>query len=148
VLAPGEPSDPVQFIDVRDLAGFILRLLEDDQAGTFNATGRSMDFAYLLDACLRVCDSDAKVVWVPANKLLEAGVDPWMGVPLWIGDPAWHAANRVDITRALRAGLEFRDLDETIRGALDSEAPLEPTTFDRATEAGLLSRTATAEPSG
>ncbi len=146
VLAPGEPSDPVQFIDVRDLAEFILRLLDDDRSGTFNATGPTMDLGYLLDACLRVCASDAKVAWVPADKLLEAGLDPWMGVPLWIGDPAWFAANRVNIKRALTAGLESRDLDDTIRGALDSEPPLMPSTFDRATEANLLSRTANGAP--
>jgi 2'-hydroxyisoflavone reductase len=144
VLAPGKPSDPVQFIDVRDVAVFILRLLEDDRSGTFNATGPTMDFNHLLEACLRVCASGAKVVWVPAQKLHAAGLDPWMGVPLWIGDPAWHAANRVDITRALKAGLEFRDLDDTVRGALDSEPPLHPSTFDRATEAALLSQTAEA----
>jgi 2'-hydroxyisoflavone reductase len=142
VLAPGEPSDPLQFIDVRDLAAFMLRLLEDDRSGTFNATGSTVDFGFLVDACLRVCTSDAEVVWVPAEKLIEAGLDPWMGVPLWIGDPAWHAANRVDIKRALMAGLVFRDLDDTIRGALDSEPPLQPSTFDRATETEFLRHTA------
>jgi 2'-hydroxyisoflavone reductase len=138
VLAPGRPSDPLQFIDVRDLAGFILRLFEDDRGGTFNATGHTTSFGHVLDACCRASASGAEVVWVPGDRLLEAGVDAWMGVPLWIGDPAWHAANRVDITRALNAGLEFRPLDDTIRAVLGSEPPLQPSTFDRATEARLL----------
>ncbi len=148
VLAPGGPLDPVQFIDVRDLARFIMRLLQDDRSGIFNATGQTFEFGYLLSACLRVSCSNARVVWVPAEKLLEAGLDPWMGIPLWIGDPAWHAANRVDITRALMAGLEFRQLDETIRAALGSEPPLQPASFDRATEARVLNQVARAGPDG
>jgi 2'-hydroxyisoflavone reductase len=140
VLGPGQPSDPLQFIDVRDLATFILRLLEDDRSGTFNATGHTVEFGHLLNACRQVCASEAEIVWVPGEILLEAGLDPWVGVPLWIGDPAWHAANRVVIGRALEAGLEFRHLDDTIRGALNSEPPLQPTTFDRAAEARLLQR--------
>jgi 2'-hydroxyisoflavone reductase len=138
VLAPGDPSDPVQFIDVRDLALFVLRLLEDDRTGTFNATGHTMEFGALIAACQRVCAANAEIVWVPGARLLAAGLDPWMGVPLWIGDPEWHAANRVDISRALHAGLVFRDLEETIRAALVSEPPAQPTTFTRSVEADLL----------
>lgn len=85
-----------------------------------------------------VVASDAEIVWVPSVTLLEAGLSPWMGVPLWIADPAWGAANRVDITRAIEAGLELRALDETIRSALTSE-PVQPSTFDRSTEMRILS---------
>lgn len=138
VLAPGEPTDPVQFIDVRDLAGFMLRLIEDDRSGTFNATGHTMAFGDLLDECRRVCEVDADIVWVPGDRLLAAGLDPWMGVPLWIGDPEFKSANQVDITRALRAGLVFRPLEETIRAALVSEPPAQPTTFTRSAEQALL----------
>jgi hypothetical protein len=53
-----ESSDPLQFIDVRDLADFIVRLAEDDRPETFNAIG--------------------EVVWVPSEHLLAAGLDPWM----------------------------------------------------------------------
>ena len=61
-----------------------------------------------------------------------------MGVPLWIGDPSRKAANRVDISRALNAGLEFRDVEDTIRAALATEPPQQPTTFNRSTEVSLL----------
>ena len=139
VLAPGEPTDPVQFIDVRDLATFMLRLLHDDQDGTFNVTGHTMDFGALIDACQRVvAPSDAQIVWMPTDRLLEAGLDPWMGVPLWIADPAWAAANRVDITKSLRAGLTLRHGEDTIRAALGTDPPLQQSTFDRMTEARLL----------
>jgi 2'-hydroxyisoflavone reductase len=125
VLAPGAPDDPLQFIDVRDLADFILQLVEDDRAGTFNATGRIVAFADLLEECRRVTGADAEFVWVTSEALLAAGVDPWMGVPLWIAAPGWEAANRVPIDRALSAGLTLRPLPRTIASALHDDTPLQ-----------------------
>jgi 2'-hydroxyisoflavone reductase len=118
VLAPGSPDDPVQFVDVRDLAAWILGLTERGVGGVFNATGESMPFERLLDECRTVSGSDARFTWVPSDRLLAAGVEEWMGVPLWIASPGWGAANRVVVTRALEHGLTFRPLAETIRDTL------------------------------
>src|SRR5919198_4475471 len=123
VLAPGDPGDPLQFIDVRDLAEFILRLVQDGRQGTFNATGRIVAFGDFLEECRRVVGRAADFVWIATEDLLAAGLDPWMGVPLWIAAPGWEAANRVPIERALAVGLTFRPLEETIRAALDDETP-------------------------
>jgi 2'-hydroxyisoflavone reductase len=121
VLAPGDPADPLQFVDVRDLGGFVVQLVEDDRAGTFNATGKIVPFGALLDECAKVTGTDLELVWVPSERLLAAGLDPWMGVPLWIAAPGWDAANRVPIERALEAGLTFRPLADTIRAVLVDE---------------------------
>jgi 2'-hydroxyisoflavone reductase len=140
VLAPGDPDDAVQFIDVRDLGQFIVGLAETDSGGVFNATGRVMALGALLEACREVTGSDAELVWVSTPALLERGLDPWMGVPLWIGAAGWEAANRVPIERALEAGLTFRPLRETIAAALVDETP--PTVvmaLPREREAQLLS---------
>nr|MBA2295529.1 SDR family oxidoreductase [Actinomycetota bacterium] len=125
VLAPGAPDDPLQFIDVRDLADFILRLVDDDRPGMFNVTGRILAFADLLNECRRVTGGDTEFVWVPSDVLLADGLDPWMGVPLWIAAPGWEAANQVPIERALAAGLTFRPLAQTIRAALEDGTPLQ-----------------------
>lgn len=124
MLAPGNPDDPLQFVDVRDLAEFMLRLVEDDRPGTFNATGKIVRFGDFLAECQRVVGGDAELAWVPSESLLAAGLDPWMGVPLWIAAPGWEAANRIRIERARAAGLAFRPLAETIRAALADETPL------------------------
>ena len=102
-----------------------MRLLHGDRGGTFNATGEIFSFGDFLDTCRRVTGADAEFVWVPSERLLDAGVEPWMGVPLWIAAPGWEAANRVDISRALAAGLTFRPLEDTIRAALADETPLQ-----------------------
>ena len=119
VLAPGSPDDPVQFIDVRDLARWIVRAATNGVAGVYNATGETLTFAALLDECRRVTASDAGFTWVDSEWLLAQGVEEWMGVPLWIASPGWEAANRVDVGRAIAAGLTFRPLAETVRGALE-----------------------------
>jgi 2'-hydroxyisoflavone reductase len=125
VLAPGEPSDPVQFVDVRDLAEWIVFGTEAGVSGVFNATGVTMRFDELLDECKRVTGSDARFTWVPSDRLLAAGAEEWMGIPLWIASPGWEAANRVVVDRALAAGLRFRPLAETIRGTLAESAPMD-----------------------
>jgi nucleoside-diphosphate-sugar epimerase len=125
VLAPGSPGDPLQWIDVRDLADFLLGLVTDRRGGTFNVTGNEVRFADLLASCIRVTGAEPELVWVPTGDLLAAGVDPWMGVPLWIGAAGWEAANRVPIARALAAGLTFRPIDETVRDAWTDPTPIQ-----------------------
>jgi 2'-hydroxyisoflavone reductase len=140
VLAPGGPSDPVQFIDVRDLAQFIVRLIENEVGGTFNATGPTTTFGSFLAGCQRALGTDAQLVWVPTADLLAAGLDPWMGVPMWVGDPECEAANRVDIDRALAAGLAIRDLGDTVRAILATGPAGPPSAFNREAEAALLGK--------
>lgn len=115
VLAPGAPGDLLQSIDVRDIADWILRAASAGRAGIFNAAGRQMHFGTFLEECCAVTGRTPELVWVSTEQLLAAGADPWMGVPLWIGTPGWEAANRVDIAKAVAAGLTFRPLSDTIR---------------------------------
>ena len=109
VLAPGDPADPMQFIDVRDLAGW---LVAATAGGDFNVVAPPLPMADLLEACRT--DAPAELVWVPSERLLAAGVDPWMGVPLWLGDPSCAAANLIDASRARAAGLHTRPVAETV----------------------------------
>jgi 2'-hydroxyisoflavone reductase len=139
ILAPGQPDDRVQFIDVRDLAEWILHAAVTNVAGVFNVTGPSIPFAALLDAC-RVPTIATDVVWIPTRELLAAGLDPWMGIPLWIGAQGWEAANTIDISRAVDAGLTIRPLRETIAGALEFPGDDGHSPFPRETERDLLNR--------
>lgn len=118
VLAPGDPHDPVQFVDVRDLAGWLAHGWHTGVGGVFNVAGKQLPFGDLLNACLAATDSGATLAWMPSAQLHAAGVEPWMGVPLWIGDPSWAGANDLDIAAALAAGLTFRPTAETIRDTL------------------------------
>jgi nucleoside-diphosphate-sugar epimerase len=118
VLAPGDAGDLTQVIDVRDLAAFLLDGIHRQRGGVFNLTGTPRPFGILLDLCRTATYSDAELTWVPTERLIEAGVDPGMGIPLWVGEPGYEAFNEVDSSRAAAAGLSFRSLTETIRDTL------------------------------
>jgi 2'-hydroxyisoflavone reductase len=119
VLAPGAPDDPVQFIDARDLAAWVADGVHYERHGTFNLVGNPMPIGKLLQACKAVTFSDAELTWIPSERLLAAGVSPWMGVPMWIGDPAVSPGiNDVGNVLAIDAGLTLRPVAETIRDTL------------------------------
>ena len=107
MLAPAPPDAPVQFIDVRDLGEWIVRAIESSLSGVYNATGEPITFVQLLDECRRV-SGDAEVVWVPPERLVEAGVGEWMELPLWIVSPEFAAMQRANVSKAMRAGLRTR----------------------------------------
>ncbi|WP_232733792.1 NAD-dependent epimerase/dehydratase family protein [Kitasatospora sp. CB02891] len=118
VLLPGNPADAAQFIDVRDVAAWILGCIAAQRGGVYNVTGRPLPFGEFFAACQALVNPGAEPVWVGTEKLLKAGVAPWMGVPMWIGAPECAAINRVDISRALAAGLTHRPLAETVADTL------------------------------
>ncbi|AUG78022.1 Nucleoside-diphosphate-sugar epimerase [Kitasatospora sp. MMS16-BH015] len=118
VLLPGDPTDAAQFIDVRDVADWIVGCVSKERGGVFNVTGPTIAFGTFFDACRAAAGTPAETVWVPSERLLAAGADPWMGVPMWIADPACAAINRVDVSRALTAGLTLRPLARTLADTL------------------------------
>jgi len=121
VLAPENPQVPVQIIDARDLAEFTIRLIEQKTTGIFNATGPDyeLNIGEMLEACKRVSGSDASFKWAPVDFLAANKVEPWSDLPVWVPDtPAEAGFSRVDISKALAAGLTFRELGETVRDTL------------------------------
>lgn len=122
VLAPNAPSDPLQFIDVRDLAAFMVRTMADGRDGIYNATGPAtpMPVGELLQACKQVTGSDASFVWAPTAFLAEQEVAPWMELTVWVpsDDEQFGGMGRVSIERALQAGLTFRPAEETVADTL------------------------------
>jgi 2'-hydroxyisoflavone reductase len=123
VLAPGGPGDPVQFIDVRDLGEWIVKVIEDRTVGVFNAVGPAerTGIGRLLDACnVSVGEGKAKFTWADAAFLAEQKVEAWSDMPVWVpadGDDA--GAAQVAIGRAIGKGLAFRPIGDTCRTTLD-----------------------------
>jgi len=123
VLAPAPPSANLQFIDVRDLAGFIINQIEAKSEGVYNVTGprKPATFGSLLVACREASLSDASFVWVEEDFLLREGVMPWADLPLWVPstDPAFTGFYNININKALKAGLTFRPLSQTVSDTLN-----------------------------
>ena len=121
VLAPGSPQRPLQLIDARDLAAFVVDLTAAGATGAYNAVGEDLTWGRMLAACCAL-GPDAAPVWVPDATLLAAGLDDAQ-LPLWIParDPAGAGFMRIDGTRARAAGLRHRPIEQTAR---DTQAAL------------------------
>ena len=120
VLVPGPAWRPLQLVDVRDLARWIVLAAEGGLAGPFNATGPTTMGA-VVDAARRVTDTSARGVEVDDAFLAEHEVDEWMELPLWLDtrNEDWRHFLEVDVSRAIAAGLAFRSLDETVAATLE-----------------------------
>ena len=124
-LAPGSPDAPVQVIDARDLASWMVSLLERGAGGTFHATGPAepLTMGHCLERIAAAVGSDVRLTWVSEAFLQSQGIEPWMQMPLWVhaADQAFETA---DISRALAGGLRVRPLEETARDTLTWERSL------------------------
>jgi 2'-hydroxyisoflavone reductase len=122
VLAPAPPDRQIQFVDARDLAGWILRMCDARRAGVFNAAGPdyTLTMGRFLEGCREATGGDARFTWVGEQFLLERGVEPWGGLPLWIpeSDEKHRCFLAENCDKAIRAGLTFRPLAETVRDTL------------------------------
>lgn len=123
IAVPGTPDDPIQIIDVRDLAAWIVRLVEDGTTGAFNALGPTPPYAWgaVVAACERASAATKRsITWIPA-EFMERFVkdDDDVTLPIWIapkgrfrGMHAWNNA------RAVKAGLVQRPLDDVVKDVL------------------------------
>ena len=122
VMAPGNPTDPVQFIDARDLAEWTIRMIEARETGTYNATGpdKPLTIAEMLHGIKAVTTAGAQFTWVPADFLAGQNVRGWRDMPVWVpptGDSAGFA--RRSAAKAVAKGLTFRPLAVTAKDTLD-----------------------------
>ena len=116
ILAPGDGSDPVQFVDVRDLAEWIIRVAEERTIGVFNASGpaRPITMDQMLAGIAQGIRVHPTLVWAPATFLQENTVSAWGDMPVWIpGQGDTFGFHRRDIRRAIAAGLTYRPLPLT-----------------------------------
>jgi len=116
VPAPGDAERPVQIIDARDLAGWMLDMAEHRTAGVFNGTGPAgmTTMGELLGAAVEATGSGARLRWLPDAALRAAGAEPWTELPLWAPEDEMAGAWRVGTERAQAAGLRCRPATDTV----------------------------------
>ena len=151
-VVPAPRNRPIQFIDARDLAEWIVELLERDIGGTFNAVSGPGQWTMgdLIDALIAASPSPPEPVWID-DAILEAhGVAPWTGLPLWIPGSDADAVGFLayDASQAQRAGLRIRPLAQTIGDtaawlAARDNAGAWKNVLDAATERAILAGPAT-----
>jgi 2'-hydroxyisoflavone reductase len=123
VLAPGRPDDLVQFVDVRDLAAWLVRAAETGLTGTFDGIGPPMRFGeFLARTAVGVGRPDPELVWVAEEFLRAHGVGYYSGeraLPLWVPLPEYAGHSSRDVAPSLAAGLTIRPLEDTARDTRD-----------------------------
>ncbi len=122
VLAPGDGTDPTQFIDARDLSDFSIRMAEEQVFQTINAVGPAdpMPMQTLLEGIKEITESDATLHWAPADFLAEQGVRPWSHMPVWVPSSSeMMGFSRFSNERAQNLGLTFRPLENTVSDLLE-----------------------------
>jgi 2'-hydroxyisoflavone reductase len=132
VIAPGEPDRPLRVTDARDLAAWLVDNTRRGIPGVVNVPGsRGTTFGELLTDCGEATAADRarsgawagagqygplQLRWVPDQVLLAAGVQPWTELPMWAPEtPEFAALWDVTGDRALRTGLRYRPLSDTVR---------------------------------
>jgi len=117
VVAPGRPDRPLQYVDARDLAGWLLDGLSDGLAGAVDVVSRSghATTRSLLEACVEVTGSGASLVWVSEDELAAAGAEPWTHLPCWVPESGeWAGFLESDTSLAAATALTCRPVTETV----------------------------------
>jgi 2'-hydroxyisoflavone reductase len=131
-LAPGPADLPLQYIDVRDLAAFLLDAAARRLTGTVNLVGPSghTTMGELLRVAAEVTGGRAELRWTDPDTIAAAGIEAWTQLPIWLPPgPDHDVMHRGDVSRALAAGLRCRPVRETVAdtwrwlSALPGEAP-------------------------
>ena len=142
VLAPGDPDDVMQVVDVRDLAAWAVTACEQRTTGVHDGVGEPLPMRDLLARCADGVASEVSFTWVDQAFLQEQGVEPWMGpdaIPLWLPRPEYDGLPAHDVRPSLDAGLTLRPLADTTRDTLawleaTPDAPVSGISLDRERE--------------
>jgi len=121
VLVPGTPDDPVQLIDVRDLAQWIVLAAQTRLTGTFDAIGPSFTRGEFLAQCAAGVGASCTFTWVDRAFLESHDIRRWSGprsLPLWLPLPDFAGFSTRDTSAARASGLTVRPLSETARDTL------------------------------
>ncbi|MCM2576498.1 NAD-dependent epimerase/dehydratase family protein [Streptomyces meridianus] len=122
VLAPGPRELPLQYIDARDLAAWVLDAAARGLGGPFNVVSRPghTTMGELLETCVRVTGGAAELRWTAPERIVAAGVEPWSQLPVWLPPgELYDTLHRGDVSRALAAGLRCRPVAETVADTWD-----------------------------
>lgn len=122
VLAPGDGSDPVQWIDVKDVAAFMLHAIDDNLTGTFNTIGpqsTQVTFKHFLERLNRFHGNRAELIWVDQEFLERKELRPIIDLPMWVPITRLPGRYTMSAQKAIDAGMIFTPMEQTFASALN-----------------------------
>ena len=120
MIAFGNPGDPVQYVDARDLADFSLHCVEQKLVNTFHAIGPrdGMTMGQLLEQTRSAIGASTELTWVPGPFLQESGVPPVSLMPWVSQEGPYSGLARLSPVRCFENGMVFRPFADTVRDTL------------------------------
>lgn len=118
MVAPGRKERPIQYVDVRDLAAWLLDGLSSGLTGAVDLVSPSghTTTQTLLEAVVDATGSRAELVWVDQETVLASGAEPWTQLPCWVPEGGeFEGFMEGDTRRALATGLASRRVEGTVR---------------------------------
>jgi nucleoside-diphosphate-sugar epimerase len=153
-LAPGPHNLKLQYIDARDLAAWLLGTAEQGHTGAYNVVSPPghTTMGELLDTANAITGDRAELRWSEPQAILDAGIEPWMDLPIWLAPGEDHDfMHDGDVSKALHTGLQNRPVAETIAdtwawlqqigGTAPQRADRTPVGLPPEKEAAFLART-------
>jgi 2'-hydroxyisoflavone reductase len=129
MLVPGSPDAPIQFVDARDLANFVMIGIEKKLVGIFNTIGNSVSWKHFLESCKEASHSDATYTWINDMQFIQENVDlgaKTFGVIPMALPPEFADINTIRSEKALNEGMIFRSCLNTARDVLAWEKTRKP----------------------
>ena len=115
VPAPYPTHRIVQLIDVRDAADFALCCAEKAISGELNVTGIPGPLSTIFNEIIRITHSQAEIVWIDEDAIVDAGIKPWTDMPLMAPvAPSFRYFLEVETKRAIASRLKCRSLEQTL----------------------------------
>jgi len=120
IIFPVSKINNVQFIDVKDLADWVIKMTEEKINGVYNSTGplETLTLGELIDECIKFTGSQAELVKIDENFLLKENVSPFLDLTLWLPEES-AGINNVDISKAKSAGMKIRPLQITLEDTMN-----------------------------
>lgn len=116
-LAPGPRDLPLQYVDARDLAVFVLDAAAAGRTGPYNVVSEPghTSMGEFLEVANEITGARAELRWSAPEAIVAAGIEPWTQLPIWLPPGIDHSFMHCsDVSKALAAGLRCRPVRDTI----------------------------------
>ena len=117
IAAPGNGDDPIQFVDVKDVASWTVRAIEQKNSGIHNLVSSTTSFSEFLNLCKNTVNSSAILEWVDGDFIYDQNIRGFDGMPLWFPQEEDPGFFRISAEKAKDAGMRFRPYEDTLADA-------------------------------
>lgn len=120
ILVPGKENDAVQYIDVRDVAEWMIRLIENKNTGTYNAVGprESQGMYAFVEEARKAFSVESTLIHIDDYEFLKEQKVPYL-IPWIMPEGNNRGSALINNEKGIRGGLTFRDLQNTVRDTYD-----------------------------